>query len=312
MSLEARYRRLLRAYPASWRAVHEDDLVATYLDTARPGQDRPSFMDALDALWFGARARLRDESSRVARGLGVAGFVALTVMSALSAAWLRVVETGTADLTLPGTENTLPQSRAAGVWLLWIAAGAAYPFLARRGWPRAITVAALLAGVVLVPTMTFKDIDMELQPEFLVPVTLLGLVAVFAAPVRRRALRALPAAAAIASAAAAPLLPWTETGRYTTTASPMNWLGLAGAAAVVVALLVAIGLRRSTAAWAALPFTPAVLTWLPFTKSRLVRSEYGFEVFTYGLMALGALVLLVSGVLTARRLARRLSKGLSA
>ncbi len=39
--LERAYRRLMRSYPAAYRARRGDEILATYLDVARPGQRRP-------------------------------------------------------------------------------------------------------------------------------------------------------------------------------------------------------------------------------------------------------------------------------
>lgn len=57
--LERRYRRLLRAYPASYRAAREDEIVAVLLDAAPPEKQRPSAADALDLVRGGLVARWR-------------------------------------------------------------------------------------------------------------------------------------------------------------------------------------------------------------------------------------------------------------
>jgi hypothetical protein len=59
MNLERRYRRLLRAYPPTYRAERGEEIVSTYLELAGPGQDWPSVGDAADALPGGIRQRLR-------------------------------------------------------------------------------------------------------------------------------------------------------------------------------------------------------------------------------------------------------------
>jgi len=62
--LEARYRLLMRAYPASYRAHREDEIVGVLMDRARPGQDRPTFGDAYDLATAGLvrRFSLRPEA----------------------------------------------------------------------------------------------------------------------------------------------------------------------------------------------------------------------------------------------------------
>jgi len=68
-SLERRYRRLLVAYPASYRASKEDELVAVLLDHAQAeGRTRPSLEDRFDLLRGGLRARLNFGTVRVANG----------------------------------------------------------------------------------------------------------------------------------------------------------------------------------------------------------------------------------------------------
>lgn len=57
--LEARYRGLLRAYPASYRAEREDELIGVLMDRAAPGQQRPSAADAIDLVRAGLVTRLR-------------------------------------------------------------------------------------------------------------------------------------------------------------------------------------------------------------------------------------------------------------
>jgi hypothetical protein len=57
--LEARYRRLLRCYPADHRAVHRDEMIGVLLAGAGPGQDRPGLSESADLLMGAARIRVR-------------------------------------------------------------------------------------------------------------------------------------------------------------------------------------------------------------------------------------------------------------
>lgn len=57
--LEGRYRRLLRAYPPGYRHQHQDEILATLLDAARPGQRHPSLREATALLSGGLRTRVR-------------------------------------------------------------------------------------------------------------------------------------------------------------------------------------------------------------------------------------------------------------
>jgi hypothetical protein len=56
--LERRYRRLLRAFPRGYRRHRGEEMLATLLDSAAPGQTRPTVTDTVDLL----RAALRERS----------------------------------------------------------------------------------------------------------------------------------------------------------------------------------------------------------------------------------------------------------
>lgn len=58
MTLETHYRRLLRWYPASWRAVHGDVLIGTLMDAAEAeGRTRPSGAEARSMMLHGIGER---------------------------------------------------------------------------------------------------------------------------------------------------------------------------------------------------------------------------------------------------------------
>lgn len=59
MTLERRYRRLIRLYPAAWRARYEDEVVGTLLDAAGPGRDSVSPAEAADLVRGAVVQRLR-------------------------------------------------------------------------------------------------------------------------------------------------------------------------------------------------------------------------------------------------------------
>ena len=58
-ALEARYRRLLRWYPPSYRGRHEDEILGVLMAAAQPGQRRPGARESLDLLWSALRIRIR-------------------------------------------------------------------------------------------------------------------------------------------------------------------------------------------------------------------------------------------------------------
>lgn len=55
--LERRYRRLLALYPASYRRVHEEEMLAVLMTAAAAGQDRPGLADAADLVAGAMRVR---------------------------------------------------------------------------------------------------------------------------------------------------------------------------------------------------------------------------------------------------------------
>ncbi len=83
--LEKGYRRLLLAYPSGYREKRADEIVGTLLDSAAPGQTRPSFADAADLITGGLRQRIGlDADADLAAGWALAGPVALALAAGLS------------------------------------------------------------------------------------------------------------------------------------------------------------------------------------------------------------------------------------
>jgi hypothetical protein len=76
--LERRYRRLLRAYPADYRSGRGDEMLGTLLDTAAPGQRRPSARESTALIFGGIRARTAKTASQSASAsLHLAAMLAL-------------------------------------------------------------------------------------------------------------------------------------------------------------------------------------------------------------------------------------------
>jgi hypothetical protein len=74
--LESRYRTLFVAYPWSYRREREDEMVATLLDGARPGQLRPDRREAAAILVHGIRCRFA-ASVELRTGVQIGGLVSL-------------------------------------------------------------------------------------------------------------------------------------------------------------------------------------------------------------------------------------------
>ncbi len=83
--LERRYRRLLRAFPRGYREHRGEEMLATLLETAGPGQRRPSTRDTAELLQGALRERLGMHSAAdLQAGLRMAAPVSLAVACAAS------------------------------------------------------------------------------------------------------------------------------------------------------------------------------------------------------------------------------------
>jgi hypothetical protein len=104
-ALERRYRRLLALYPPSWRARHDEEILAVLLDCAPPERTRPSWRDACDLIGHALVERVRlagrsptREDSR--SGVALAGIAALALLAAISVLQLVVIVPHAASWTL--------------------------------------------------------------------------------------------------------------------------------------------------------------------------------------------------------------------
>ncbi|HTT50295.1 MAG TPA: hypothetical protein VMH35_02685 [Streptosporangiaceae bacterium] len=169
-SLERGYRRLLAAYPATFRRENEDEILAVLLATAEPGRRRPGLAVSADLLRSAALMRLRPTVPRSARTVRAA--VKLICLSALAeaAALISLVVTygsikaevlKLAPADWPGTSLHLTVDFVTGpiivAMLLWLA------WAAGRGhdWARLVfsalfgltTLAVLFALALDTPTV---------------------------------------------------------------------------------------------------------------------------------------------------------------
>src|SRR5437667_8243019 len=89
--LERRYRSLLRVYSAGYRAERGEEILGTLLETARPGQTRPTVADTMDLFAGGVRQRLGlNQVPGLAAGMAVAGPVALVLAASVGVLGLSV------------------------------------------------------------------------------------------------------------------------------------------------------------------------------------------------------------------------------
>jgi hypothetical protein len=134
--LERRYHRLLRIYPRSYRERRGEEMVATLVETAAPGQTRPSRADRADLYAGAAREWL---GIHAVRGLGPALRLVAPVMLALTAGYAL------SGWAVPGSQEVTGQhdTIAVVVSALWVLA-----VLVRAVVPRASLVAVSLAWLV--------------------------------------------------------------------------------------------------------------------------------------------------------------------
>lgn len=129
--LEGGYRRLSRAYPASHRGQHGEEMLGVLMASARPGQHQPRLADSANLLWGAVRIRVRasldGESAPLWRDtLAVVSVIVpvLLLLKSVTQLIIRWIEAGLASpfqimlqhprgLIVPGTQLYVPTSPAA-------------------------------------------------------------------------------------------------------------------------------------------------------------------------------------------------------
>jgi threonine/homoserine/homoserine lactone efflux protein len=108
MTLEQRYRRLVRVFPAGWRRAHEDELIGTLLDAAEPGRTSIPPREAADLVRAATVLRYRDlRDARLAQTCALALVsvlvVALGIRLGLREIPLAFLLTSLVVAAIPGT-----------------------------------------------------------------------------------------------------------------------------------------------------------------------------------------------------------------
>lgn len=138
--LERRYRRLLRSYPSGYRRERGDEIIATFLDGAAPGQTRPTAADTADIVVAGLRVRLGVlGGGDVGLGLRTAAPVALAVAAGMAVLGLLRDSQSTAGHPSPFR----PALFVYAAWLLAVIGRVVLP----------VVVARVLAGMALLGTL---------------------------------------------------------------------------------------------------------------------------------------------------------------
>jgi hypothetical protein len=264
--LERRYRRLLRAYPADYRAERGDELVDTYLDTIGPGRRWPDLRDTADVLAGGARAHLRARgASGLPGGVSIAAVLALTTGSMLATTWLRAIELASPPASYYPQPFGPFCTLAAFAWVAWL--GAAAVFALRPGrWCRWLVGAALMLMVVAKPVGLAVTDGWEPDPMWgspyvpslvaLVPHLALGVLALAVPSRPGRVVRWIPliASAAPLGVARPPQMAGGWDGRAYATVAPYAFqlvvpLLLVAAVGVAIHLLVRRDARAPWVRW---------------------------------------------------------------
>jgi hypothetical protein len=280
MSLERRYRLLLRAYPPAYRVVRGAEITGTYLDLAGPGRRWPALGDVADVLRGGLRERLRASGAHdAAAGVRLAATVALAASAAL-AIWQLLLRSlpGQAPLTYSGmvpprlfgpfaNDGVVPDA----AWVLAAVAAAARP----------ARVVRVLVGVGLFLTLAvvpFAYLTHHFPPRTVVFTQLaLGLIAL-ALPARRSwTARLAPGLTVVAATGICLARDWLGPERWRSLAGQGWWYhwypgsAASGEQQVAVALVAGTFLagctctrwRDSRWLWAALTLlAPAALLWV--------------------------------------------------
>lgn len=229
--LEDRYRRLLRWYPATHRAAHQEEMLGVLMAGAGPGQSRPGLTESADLLLGAASIRLRpgralSDGPGWRDALAVYSIAAplLVLASSLISLIGWLAAGGSARTGLDELSVIMPRVAAHGhlpvTTPAWAAIGAqalvaALALLGLRRWAAAAAaVSALYPGITAVPPLLAHT-----QPSVSIPISLLYVpfallapisetVALLASPgprrgrqlMRRRAWPALAAGSALAAA----------------------------------------------------------------------------------------------------------------
>ncbi|MGI5214065.1 GlsB/YeaQ/YmgE family stress response membrane protein [Plantactinospora sp. CA-290183] len=239
--LERRYRRLLRAYPAGYRAGRGEEIVGTYLDLVDPQRRWPSAEDAFDMLRAGLRQRLREYGALgLAAGLPTAATIALGTLMALAAFLLPQVEF--ANPRFARVESVGPvQTLGALIWAGWLLVGLVAAALPGR-WARRTAAGTVLLTLLLPPVSALTGLPRP--PLFvLVPALALGLTALALPADPGWIQRITPLLGAGVGVAVSEGFRYAQgSGRwFTSYLSTPETLAMAGGPVVALALVVGIG-----------------------------------------------------------------------
>jgi hypothetical protein len=268
--LEHRYRKLLLAYPARYRAERGEEIVGTYLEMVGPDRRWPALADVRDALGGGLRQHLRAAGSTgLAGGVPVAAMLAMGGAVTLAVAWLLLVEVHATPADVMMVRFGPFQSLGAAVWMGWLAAGVAALTVSGRV-ARGFVLAALALTVAVVPAAALTPYDrpplLVLVPQAVLGVAALGLPNRSQSGARLGMTIAVVVAATVAGAAGP-----VSTFGYQFSDQVLS----AGAVALLIGCLTVAAVQRSLRGmWAALLLLPvtALLLVKPLAQAAMTAT----------------------------------------
>jgi hypothetical protein len=134
-SLEMRYRRLMRVYPAGHRAAYEEEMIGVLMSGAEPGRRFPSPADAIDLVRAGLTVRL-GRAFHTQRGTGWRDAAAITALFAALLMSGAAINRLIAGLVLWGEGDPLRLHGVDGLMLL-------DPAMRTVIWPLVVVAAVL-------------------------------------------------------------------------------------------------------------------------------------------------------------------------
>ncbi len=147
--LERRYRRLLACYPARYRRVHEDEMLAVLMSGAPDGKHRPGLAEAADLILGALRVWCQPSRGGMAGRRGALALIAagalLGLLAGIVIAAARPPLSGTDVAIRPDTPGK-PFSNL----VLERAAQAVRPALARQDRQSQVQISRVSGGVVLI------------------------------------------------------------------------------------------------------------------------------------------------------------------
>jgi len=188
--LERGYRRLLACYPARYRQIHEEEMLAVLMTGAPPGKRRPGIAEAADLLWGALRIWCQPSPAREAELAWRDALAILSVILPLILVVSVVVNEARVLVLMPGS----PFGHRFLPWALKqlaapLAMGALVPLALRMRRLAALAGAGLL--ILLVALVSSPPSVLPIGDIIVIPALGLQTVALAASPGPRRALKIL-------------------------------------------------------------------------------------------------------------------------